>query len=198
MPHGWELGVFIHILGVFALAGAASTVLLAFAMMRRARTVQEVRVLSALGAMIEKAFPVAAVVLLLSGGYLVNELGWHWSDGWVSWSALALILATGVGALVNGPRMNAIHKAADAAPDGAVPASLSELLHDPILFGSVHTLSLVAVAIIWNMTTKPGGIQAFLVIVLFAAIGAGSAYPTYKRRQEKRGAATPAASVDLR
>jgi hypothetical protein len=39
--------------------------------------------------MIEKAFPVAAVVLLLSGGYLVNELGWHWSDGWVSWSARA-------------------------------------------------------------------------------------------------------------
>jgi len=185
MPHGWELGIFIHILGVFAMAGAATTVLLVFSMMRRATTVQEVRVLARLGSLIEKVFPVAAVVLLLSGGYMVNEFDLHWSSGWINLSALALIIATAIGGLVNGPRMTAIHKAADAAPDGPVPANLSGMLNDPILFGSVHALSLVLLAIIWNMTTKPSGIQAFLAIVLLAAIGAGSAYPLYQRQQER-------------
>jgi uncharacterized membrane protein len=167
------------------MAGSATTVLLVFSMMRRATTVQEVRVLARLGSLVEKVFPAASLVLLLSGAYLVNELGWHWSDGWVSWSALALIIATAIGGLVNAPRMNAIHKASDAAPDGPVPSSLSSLLNDPILFGSIHALSLVVLAIIWNMTTKPGGVEAFLAIVLLAAIGAGSAYPLYQRQQAR-------------
>ncbi len=43
MPNSYELALFIHILGVFTVAGALATFVLIIAMMRRAKDVQEVR-----------------------------------------------------------------------------------------------------------------------------------------------------------
>jgi hypothetical protein len=100
-------------------------------------------------------------------------------------SALALIASAAVGLHVNTSKMNTIHAAADAAPDGPIPESVSGLVNDPVLFASVHALTLVTVGIIWNMTTKPGDIQAFLAIVLLAAAGVASAYPMYQRQRER-------------
>jgi uncharacterized membrane protein len=184
MPDGWEVAIFIHIIGVFAMAGGATMFFVLFAMMRRASTAQEVRGLAALAAIVEKAFPAAAVVLLLSGGYIVSDRDLDWSSGWINMSALALILATAIGVLVNGRKTSAVRAAAEAAPDGPVSEDLSAVIEDPVLFGAVNALMLVVVAILWNMTTKPGAIQASLVIAIGAAAGAASAYPMYQRRQE--------------
>ncbi|MBI5285623.1 MAG: DUF2269 family protein [Chloroflexi bacterium] len=185
MPHGWEVAIFVHILGVFAMAGGATMFMVLFGMMRRAANVQEVRVLASVSTVIDKVFPVAAVVLLLSGGYIVSDRDLHWSSGWINVSALALIIMTAIGAVVNHPKTNAVRAAAEAAPDGPVPENLSALIEDPVLFGAVHVVMLVVVAILWNMTTKPGGIQAFLVIAILAAVGAASAYPRYQRQREQ-------------
>jgi len=187
MPDGWEVAIFVHILGVFAMAGGATMFMVLFGMMRRAANVQEVRVLAAVAAVVERAFPAAAVVLLLSGGYIVADRDLHWSSGWINMSALALIIATAIGAVVNRPKTSAVRAAAEAAPDGPVPEDLAAMIADPVLFGAVHALMLVVVAILWNMTTKPGGVQAFLVIAVLAAIGAASAYPRYQRQREQAG-----------
>jgi hypothetical protein len=188
MPEGYEIGLFIHILGVFALAGASAVGFATFSMMRRAKTVQ-VRVFAGLGKILSQyyVFPVAALVLILSGAYLVSKFDpvYSWGDGWILWSFIAVLVATAGGYFVVTPRMAAIGMAAGPAPDGPVPASVAEKLTDPALFAVMHGNLMITFAIIWNMTTKPGGVGAFLAIVILAAIGVASAYPMYQRQQHR-------------
>lgn len=87
MPEGYEVGLFIHIMGVFALAGASTVGFATFSMMRRAKTVQEVRVWAGLGRILSQyyVFPIAALILILSGGYIISKFDsvFSWSDGWI-------------------------------------------------------------------------------------------------------------------
>jgi hypothetical protein len=110
-----------------------------------------------------------------------------WGTGWIIWSLIAVVVAVLAGYFILTPRMQAIGQAAGPAPDGPVPASVTEKLSDPVIFAVMHGNLLTAVAIIWNMTTKPGGVGAFLAIVILAGIGVASAYPMYQRQQRGRG-----------
>ncbi|MHB8516027.1 MAG: hypothetical protein ACYC9X_11060 [Dehalococcoidia bacterium] len=184
MPDAYHFALFLHLIGVFAIAGAVTTELVCLSMMRRARTAQELRPWTDVGNIIEKVFPVAAFVLLLSGAYMVSKhstLGWDL--GWINVSATALIVGAVADFLLNGRRIGAIQAAAQAAADGPVSPSLAAQVHDPVLFGTAHALTLMLLAIIWNMTTKPGDAQAGIVIVLAVLIGAGSAMPMVARRR---------------
>ncbi len=190
MPHGYEIGLFIHILGVVTLAAAIALGFAAFSMMRRATTVQEVRVWGGIGRILSQYYvsSVAALVILLSGGYVISKLDplYSWSDGWIMWSLIALIVAVAGNLAVITPRMKAVGAAAGPAPDGPVPASVTEKLSDPALFAAIHGNMMLFIAIVWNMTTKPGGVGAFLAIVILGAIGAASAFPMYQRQQKAR------------
>jgi uncharacterized membrane protein len=184
MTHGQDIGLFIHLSAVFVAAGTSTTFILVLSMMRRARTVQDVRTFSTLGGLAEHAFPFATLVLLLSGGYLVSEFDFSWGDGWLNTSAIALVLMA-VGALkINTLKMNEIHHAAESAPDGPVPRELAALIADPLLFAVTHAITIGMLGIIWNMTTKPGDSEAGIVILLSALAGAGSAIPMISRRRE--------------
>jgi len=78
MPDGLQIGLFIHLSAVFVAAGTSTTFILVLSMMRRGRTVQDIRTFSTLGGLAEHAFPFATLVLLLSGAYLVNEFDFSW------------------------------------------------------------------------------------------------------------------------
>ena len=183
MPDSYELALFIHFLGVFAMAGAATTFVLLLAMLRRSKNVQEVRLWSGLAAKVDKLFPAAVVVLLLSGVFLVGDKNLEWGDGWINVSLITLIAMAIVGVLINTRKINAIERAANAAPDGALPQVLAAQISDPVLFGATHALTLAVIAIIWNMTVKPGDAQAGSVIVLAIALGALSALPMAMKQQ---------------
>lgn len=184
MPEAVQVGVFIHIIAVFGLGGASAISVAVFTMMQRAKTVQELRVWGSLGALLSNyyVFPALGLVLLLSGAYLVDKVGEEWSEGWIGLSSLALIVAVIVGYVVNTPRLKAIGMAAGPAPDGPVPASITEKLNEPVLVAVSRALPLTAVAIVWNMTTQPGTAGALLAIVVLAGIGAASAYLPAQQR----------------
>ena len=184
MPDAFHFALFLHLLGVFGIAGAATTELVCLSMMRRARMAQELRPWADVGNIVEKAFPVAALVLLLSGAYMVSKdstLGWDL--GWINVSATALIVGAVADFLINGRRIGAIQTAAHAAADGPVSPALAAQLHDPVVFGTAHALMLMLLAIVWNMTTHPGDAQAGIVVVVAVLLGAGSAMPMVARRR---------------
>ncbi len=184
MPDGLQIGLFIHLSAVFVAAGTSTTFILVLSMMRRARTVHDIRTFSTLGGLAEHLFPFATLVLLLSGAYLVDKFGASWGDGWVNTSAIALVLMA-VGALkINTLKMNDIHHAAESAPDGPVPRELAAMVADPLLFAVTHAITIGMLGIIWNMTTKPGDAEAGIVILVSAIVGAGSAVPMASRRRE--------------
>lgn len=183
MPSNYEWGLFAHLIGVFGMSGGAVAIVLTLAMMRRAATVGEIRVWASFGSLLEKIFPVASIILLGSGIYMVEEVDWPWGDGWINVSLVALIALMVLGPTINGRKVSAIEKAAEAAPDGPVPESMRVQLDDPVLFGSVHAMTLVVLGIIYNMTTKPGDAQAGIVIVMAIVIGVLSAIPMAMRQQ---------------
>lgn len=183
MPEGWEIGLFFHFIGLFALGGGIALSFTTFMMMRRSQTVQELRVWAGLGRILGK-YPIpvmAAGILLLSGGYLVQEFDEEWSEGWIGFSALALVLAVTVGMLVISPRMKAIGMAVGPAPDGPVPEGITRQLHDPVLFGATYMNSMLALGIVWNMVMKPGTFASLLILLVLGGIGAATAYSQMER-----------------
>src|SRR3972149_8864027 len=97
MPSGLEFAVFVHIVGVFAIAGSTSVLQVCLAMMRRATAVGELLPWTLVASMAERAFLASSVVLLLSGGCLIPEADLSWGDGWIVVSAPTLLVAGVVG-----------------------------------------------------------------------------------------------------
>lgn len=190
MPEGYEIGLFLHLVGVFALGGGVMVSFAVFSMMRRAQTVQEVRIFGGLGRILSQYYvlPILGAWMILTGLYLVGELSERFdvTDGWILWSLLAVIIAI-VNGLVNiTPRMKAIGGDAGPAPDGPVTASITDKLNDPILFAAIHFNLLLIIGITWNMVMKPGMFGSLLALVIFGAIGAAAAYPLFARQQARR------------
>jgi len=185
MPEAAEVGLFLHIMGVFGLGGATTISLVVFSMVRRAKTTQELRHWMGLGGLLGRyyVFPAAGLFLLLTGGYLIEKIHEEWATGWIGLSTLALVAAVCVGFFVNMPRMKEIGMAAGPAPDGPVPANITQLLNDPVLFAGIHGATMASIAIVWNMTTRPGGLGALVAIVVLVGIGVGSASPANLRQQ---------------
>ena len=152
-------------------------------MMRRARTCRTSERSQRSAGWPSTLFPLATLVLLISGGYLVNKFGASWGDGWVNTSAIALVLMAVAALKITTLKMNEIHFAAEDAPDGPIPPALAVKLVDPVLFAVTHAITVGMLGIIWNMTTKPGDAEAGIVIVVAALIGAASAIPMMARRR---------------
>jgi len=183
MPDSYEWALFFHLLGVFLISGAAVASTLVLAFMRRSRNVQEVRIWANLAVIVDRIYPVAIVILIVAGVWLVEDGEWPWGDGWINVSLIGLILMTVFGFAVITRKLVAIDTASADAPDGSIPQVLAAQIHDPVLFGGTHALTLGVLAILWNMTTKPGDAQSGIVLVVAWIVGAASAYPMVQRQK---------------
>jgi len=178
MPEAEQIGLFIHLAAVLALGAGIGLSVVTLLMMRSAGTVQELRSWGALGKMMSQyqVLPAIALVLLLSGGYLVDKVGEEMSEGWIGLSALALVAVVAIGLFVITPRMKAIGMAAGPAPEGPVPPAIAAQVREPLILGAALGNSMNALAIIWNMTIQPGLVGAVLAIVVLVGLGWAAAY----------------------
>jgi hypothetical protein len=184
MPDSYYIGEFFHIVGVFGIAGAAISFWIEMSWMRRTKTVQELRPLASMAVWSDRMFPVAIILVILAGIYMVEDGDIGWGTGWMNTSLIALIIMGAGGGMLMTPRVGRIRAAADEAPDGPVPDGIREQINDPILWGTLHAFTLALFAILWNMTTKPGDAQAGTVILLAFVVGAASAIPMAARQRE--------------
>lgn len=183
MPDSYYIGEFLHIVGVFGIAGAATSFWIEMSWMRRTKTVQELRPLAAMAVWSDRLFPISMVLVILAGIYMVEDGDIPWSTGWMNTSLIALIIMGAGGGMLMTPRVGAIRGAVDVLPDGVVPDKVTAQINDPILWATLHAFTLGLFAIIWNMTTKPGDAQAGIVILLAFVIGAASAIPMFARQR---------------
>ena len=184
MPESYEVALFLHIVSVVLLAGAIMATALLLALMRRADDVRDVRQISRIARLADVLSPAAIIVIVLTGVWMVEDLEFDWGSGWINVSMLTIIIMGVVWPLVITRKMSAIADAADDQAQGAPSQVLAAQLADPILFGTVHASLTAILAIIWNMTTKPGDAQAGVVVLLAIVIGAGSAFPMVARQQD--------------
>lgn len=190
---GFEIAVFIHLLGVLALFAAATLSHVAGARMRKAETVEQVRDWVGLQGMLSPIFPISAVVIFGAGAYMVGDLAFFdWDDAWISVGIATLLFAVTMGGVVGERAMKSVATAAAAAPSGPVPVSLRRLLLDPVRLAVENTLTLLIVALVYMMVDKPNLAGAVASVLVAVAVGALSSVPARKRQQAAMAALEPA------
>lgn len=106
---------------------------------------------------------------------MLDPAGSWWGGGWVEVSLVLFTLA-GVGAIgVLDPASKRLLAAAEAAPDGPVPAALDRQRHDRRT-STVEAMMLATdVAILFLMITKPALAGSLLAVVVVWVLGGGLA-----------------------
>lgn len=162
--------VFVHVVSAIVLVGSTFFAPFIGAGLRRTTTVEGVREWATVFRRIGQFAGKAAPVTLLAGIYLAFDGGW-WGSGWLEVS-LALFLLSGVGAMgVLDPAAARLIEAAEAAPDGPVPAELEAQRHDRRMATVEAFLLPGDVAIVFLMTNKPGFLGALTTAVVAALAG---------------------------
>ena len=120
-------------------------------------------------------FPIAGVILVVSGLYMANDV-WSFSTPWIVVAFWSLVLLQVVGGVVVGGRLQKIGALSGTAGEGAVSAEMARLIADPVLWASMSALSFGAIGILWLMANKPDWAESIGVVVVLAIVGAAAGY----------------------
>jgi hypothetical protein len=167
---GYGFSLFLHMIGVVGLLGAALMMHTMGTRVRRAQTVEEVRTWLGFGRSLTLFFPISSGILLLTGLHLAAT-GWDFRQPWILVALIGLLALVPVGPVVQRPRFMAMGMAAGKAGAGRVTPDLRALILDPFPWRLVSATTGVGIGNLWIMTQKPGWIGALVPPLLFALIG---------------------------
>jgi hypothetical protein len=169
------LALFGHVLGASLLISAVVITVGGLLRAHRATTSQQIRAAMGGVPVADRLMPLAMVLVLGFGLYLVAVRDHHpgtvhWSSAWVIVSLIVFAVMSVLGPAVEARRAARVHVAACAAPDGPIDIELDRLRRDPLhahvtLFGAAQLL-----ALLYLMTNRPG-VTATLVAVAVATLG---------------------------
>lgn len=171
--------LFLHIasaIGFFignGLEWAVSTLL------RKASSVEQVRAWLRVYRVSPPLSGASLVVLILSGGYLASVIN-AMKQGWMSASLVAIVIGFSLGFAINLPRIRAIRDSV-ASVEGPLPGSVRTKLQNAALATSVRTRTMLAIGIVYLMTTKPPLGTSFLALGVAAVIGLLLSIRTWSR-----------------
>lgn len=168
--NGYGLVLFLHLSALLGAIGTAALLHFAEVRLRAADTVAAVRVWARLIEKGAKVFPLALLVLLASGAYLVDQR-WTWSSGWVDASLVGVGVLFVVGAAVIGGRTRALRRELADAIDDAVPARLAQIAREHIGGIVSWTNTGLALGIVFVMTTKPALTGSLAALAVAAGLG---------------------------
>ncbi len=166
----YPYALFLHILGVLGLFIAIGLEWTAIFRMRTAQTTATVREWMRVMGALDMMIPMTALLILAAGLYMTITV-WGWSHGWIDVSLVAFLINGALGPAVISPRMKAIHKAAELAADGPLPANLKQLIHNPVLRTTTYAMGFSALGIVCLMTTKQDWIASLAIMVVAIIIG---------------------------
>jgi hypothetical protein len=168
--NAYQVSLFFHFVGLISLFGAAIMMHQVGARVRRASTVEEVRLWLGFGRTIQPMFPIGSILLLLSGGHMAGSR-WGMDQPWIVVGLTTVLLLIPVGPLIQRPRFMAMARAAMTSPPGPVSRELARLLTDPAPWSLQSLNAGAATGLLWIMTLKPGWAGSVAAVVLLAAAG---------------------------
>jgi hypothetical protein len=177
--------LYIHLLALLLLTGAAAVTHVAYAAMRRARTLSEADGWRRLSASAARAFRVAALGLVASGAYLVSDR-WSWGAAWVIAGLVGLAVIVALGELLHGRHGRALGRAIAEARgphgDGPVTVRVARVLESRLAIASSYAPTLLMLGVVYLMVAKPAEprvcVMALAVpLVLAGVTGALLAHP---------------------
>ncbi|HEY7982889.1 MAG TPA: hypothetical protein VID73_01895 [Ktedonobacterales bacterium] len=166
----YNIALFIHVSGAMGYLIAAGIRVFGMAALRRARRVEQVRLLSAVDAWVGPLFGISLLLVLIAGLYMAAT-AWGFATGWIDVTLVSLLLILVTASPLMESRRRAIARLAAAAPDGPIPPALEQRIHDPVLRATVRALPVLLLGIVFLMTTKPPLAGAVVAMVVALAVG---------------------------
>jgi len=175
----YKVTLFLHLLAV--VAGFAATGLIHFglARMRKAERASEARDGLMIAGRTAKAMPIIGLALLLTGAYM-TESAWSWATPWIDVSIIGLIAMMAIGGGVLGRRMRALGPRLGQAGDGVMDDALTAAVRDPSLWVIAQLPPLLAIGVMFVMTTKPTMGMGFVELLIVIALGVLIAAPSLR------------------
>lgn len=167
---GYRIVVFLHLLALAVLVGAIALVGVSYVRLRAARSLEEATPWATLADQTAVVFPVAILGLIASGAYLTSDR-WSWSTRWIDVSIAALVLVAVQGPLVAGRTTSHLAREVREHAPGPLGEHVRSLARSPALWFVVCGNPAIVLAIVWNMTVKPGTAGAIGVVVAGYAVG---------------------------
>lgn len=165
--------LFLHILTAIVAFMMAAIVHAGLPALARARDVREMRPWAAILHRLEPLFPIAALLLLGFGAWLIHlsrgEI--RWGDGWLLTSLITLIVVEGIAGVKLSPKAKAAVKAVEDAADGPVPDSVRQTGLEPWIWYPSHVATFAFAAVVFLMAAKPSGAWAVGIVIVGALIG---------------------------
>ncbi|HEX6964169.1 MAG TPA: DUF2269 family protein [Gemmatimonadaceae bacterium] len=184
----YTVTLFLHLLAVMAGFGATAVIHLGLMRMRKAERASDARDALMLAGSTAKAMPLVGLALLLTGGYM-TQTRWSWNTPWIDVSITGLVLMMIIGGGVLGRRMRALGPQLGRAGDSAMDDALISAVRDPSLWIIAQLPPLLAIGVMFVMTTKPTMGLGFVELLVVAALGVLVATPSSRRVRAESGVA---------
>lgn len=165
--------LFLHI-GVAIIAFMMAAVLhAALHAMPRSTSVAQARPFAALVHRLEPLLPIAALVLLGLGAWLIHlsHGAWKWKDGWILVAVVTLVVVEGLAGALLAPRSKKLVAMIESAPDGELTPELRTAMADPVIWDLAHIATFGFLGVVFVMASKPSGIGATLIVIIGALVG---------------------------
>jgi len=176
----YSIALFLHVVGALGFFVALGLEWMSLGHVRRATTVEHLRVWMRAPDEMGRVGMLAMLTLLAAGLYMM-AMAWG-GVAWIMVTLGALVLMIVLAMLFTRRRMAAIGRAVNTE-HGPLSPTLRQMLHDPLLTISLHTRVAIALGIVFLMTVKPDLRGSLLAILIAAILGLASALPVLRRAQ---------------
>lgn len=179
----YHVVLYLHLLSLFIGIGAGSVLLTCLFQLKAARTVEQAVPWGIVSGKVARLFPVAILGLFLTGAYMTHKF-WTWGTPWIVIAIVGLVVLGAQGGGIaerTAKKLQAAMMANGPGPLG--PEARRMTLHPGLWVVELSNLCIV-LAIVWNMTEKPGWAGAIASVVIAYAVGAGLALLLTRGAQE--------------
>lgn len=175
--------LYVHLCALFAAIAASALAHLGEGRMARARDAAELAEWLRFVRGVAITFPLAILVLVGSGAYMVNAAAIAWGSGWLVTSLVGVGVLLFDGPLVIGRRMRRLEQALA----GADPAGALRLGDDPVARCAAWGNTGLALGIAYLMVARPSPGVSIAVLVAGFLLGAAVARPLRRPRAVAAG-----------
>lgn len=189
----YTIVLFFHVSAALGYFIGNGVWLVGLSALRRAQRVEQVRTLLGLVGRVVPLFGISLLLLLATGIYMTATT-WGFQTGWIDVALTSLLLLFLLATVLIDPRRRALLRLVREAPDGSLPQSLEQRIHDPILSTSLQTVAAVLLGIVFLMTNKPALLISLIVMVVALALGVASGMFVLRSRRTQVHEAAPQAN----
>lgn len=168
--------LFLHILTAIVAFMMAAIVHAGLPALARARDVREMRSWAAILHRLEPLFPIAALLLLGFGAWLVHLSSGQikFSDGWLLTGLISLVVFEAIAGAKLAPKAKLVVRLVEEAADGPVPDVVRQGALEPWIWYPTHIATFGFAAVVYLMAAKPSGVWSPVIVIVGVLIGVGA------------------------